>query len=663
MSGRGVVALVTPREERQRSARSWAPLFADRAELRVLGSPDDRLARDADLVLVDEDCPALDAWIARSLGEGERSASIVVFGDGEESPRGALPWGMDGAQVLAALSDLLERRSLLREADRFVEELRESTARLETHRRRFAGLVLAQANAMHASHASLSREVDQLRRLQSLARFFAAPGPSDDFGNRLASVLAHALGASGLALVRLGDAPSVEGAHRLAARTALAAVPGAAPRGRASRGDGNRSDSGVVWLSLDDLPGWGIVAVPAEGAAIAADPRDPAVRETLALVAEGLGSRLAADDAAARTLRSDGVLRALRGGLLKIDAAGRVRLANPALTAMMNLPAGSLEGRPLADAFARDPHLVGLLEGFRAGVSLGDDVETYMTTASGSTLSVALRASLVPAEDGEGDAVLALFFDLSRRKEVEAEVRRSERLAALGRLSAGVAHEIRNPLAGIRTTAELLRSRLGEGDERGRFVDVILEESIRLDRIVGSLLQFAKPAEPRLEPVDLGALLDRAIQLANGKAAEHRVHLRRAPESGNALPLADRDQILQVLLNLILNAIEATPAGGEVRVGVEAPARGRGTAASVRIEDGGEGIPASIRERVFDPFFTTKPGGTGLGLSISEHIVRRHGGSIRLEKKGEGAHAVIVTLGSKSAAHSGTRGGVAWPAS
>jgi signal transduction histidine kinase len=268
---------------------------------------------------------------------------------------------------------------------------------------------------------------------------------------------------------------------------------------------------------------------------------------------------------------------------------------------------------------------------------------------------------VVAEPSGGGTEILALFFDLSRRKEVEAEVRRAERLAALGRLSAGVAHEIRNPLAGIRTTAELLKTRLPDGDERVRFTEVILEETHRLDRIVGSLLQFAKPAEPKLEPIDLGALLDRAVQLASGKASEHRVSIRRSSPRSGPIPLADRDQILQVLLNLILNAIEATPAGGEVRVGATGPA-GRAGTVTIRVEDGGDGVPASIRERIFDPFFTTKPGGTGLGLSISEHIVRRHGGTIRMEKPAGAAHATIVSFAGRTPAPS-ARGGTAWPAS
>ncbi len=667
MTGPGLVALVTPHEERRRAARAWAPLLAGRAEIHVTDSPRDGRAEHADLLLLDEECPELDAWLARTLAERDRPDSILVFGDEGETQRGALPWGPDGAQVLATVSDLLERRSLLVEADRLVLELRASTNRLGDERRRFADLVLTHAESMRAANVSLSREVVHLRRLQSIARFFAAPGPPDSFGDRFASVLGRAIDAAGVGLVRVDGAdPAAEGLWRISARNALAHSPPAAAGAERDPSSpapaGGRSGVRGTWRLLESLPSYGVVILPADHADAGSALTVEEMHECMALASEGLAARSAVEDAAQRRLQNDRMLRALRGGLLRIDAQDRVRLANPALATMLGAQSGSLEGRPLESVFARDPHLLEFFESIRDGSAAPDDVETYLTSLTGQTHSVSIRASLVPDSPGRGVEILALFFDLSRRKEVEAEVRRAERLAALGRLSAGVAHEIRNPLAGIRTTAELLKTRLPEGDERVRFTDVILEETHRLDRIVGSLLQFAKPAEPRMEPIDLGALLDRAAQLAEGKASEHRVRIRRSSPRSGPIPLADRDQILQVLLNLILNAIEATPAGGEVRVGAQGPTGGRSSSVTIRIEDGGEGVPSSIRDRVFDPFFTTKPGGTGLGLSISEHIVRRHGGAIRLEKPHGAAHAAVVTLASRPTPAT-SRGGSAWPAS
>jgi signal transduction histidine kinase len=195
-----------------------------------------------------------------------------------------------------------------------------------------------------------------------------------------------------------------------------------------------------------------------------------------------------------------------------------------------------------------------------------------------------------------------------------------------------------------------------------QFADVILEETARLDRIVESLLQFAKPPEPRLTPLRIGDLLERARRLAGGRASERGITIRVGADPGLPEPPADRDQILQVLLNLLLNAIEATSEGSEV--GMTARVETAGAAAAVRIvvRDGGPGVPSAIRERIFDPFFTTKPGGTGLGLSISRNILRRHGGFLRVESEpGQGTRAV-VTLPLETAG-AGARGEAAWPTS
>jgi two-component system sensor histidine kinase HydH len=319
-------------------------------------------------------------------------------------------------------------------------------------------------------------------------------------------------------------------------------------------------------------------------------------------------------------------------------------LANPACAAILGLSVAEIEGKPLAELMPRDHHLRELLASVRGGGEPLDDVETFVTDAAGYPVAVSVRASAFPEPVGGHAGTLVLLTDLSRRKEVEEEARRAERLGALGRLSASVAHEIRNPLAGIRTTAELLRSRLGDEDERRRFVDVILEETGRLNRIVGSLLQFAKPPTPQLAPLAVREVLAKARELAAGKATEKRITIRTNVPPALAEPRADRDQVLQVLLNIMLNAVEASPVGGEVRVAARQLSGRGGERIHITVEDDGDGVPLLIQERVFDPFFTTKPGGTGLGLSISRHIVQQHGGTLRLERDPEGVTCATLTL-------------------
>jgi PAS domain S-box-containing protein len=634
MSHRERVALVTPRPEAQAWARSWGPLLGDRADLVLCDTPSDDRALAADLMLVDETVPGLVDWIARESDAGRSPETIVVVA-GEAPDLGSVGWGEGGTEVLATISDFLDRRRLLEEADRFVHELRESNARLDEHRRGFAQLVLDQAEALQGANTSLSRELDELRRLQSVARFFAAPGPPETFGDRLAEVAGRALGAAGAAFARRdGDAWTLEGLWKISRRSARNFFP-TDDAGEVRRGPLPSTRKGMEgwWLPITvRSPGSTGLAILVQPSTFPGAGRDEFVEHVTALLAEGIGTRSATEDLLSRKHQSERILQTLRGGLLKIDAQRRIVLANPACAEILDTTVEHLEGLTLREAFPRDAHMHELLQSVADGRGSIDDMETHIHTPRGRRLSVSLRASLLRDASHATNEILVLISDLSRRKAVEAEVRRADRLAALGRLSAGVAHEIRNPLAGIRTTAEILRGRVEHSAELLPVVDVILEEAARLDRIVGSLLQFAKPPEPRWDPVSLVDVLSRAKQLAAGRAADRGVTIRTLVADGLPTPLADRDQILQVLLNLLLNGIEATEQGGEVRLGAEVPQDRDRACVVLFVEDCGDGIPESIRERIFDPFFTTKPGGTGLGLSISRNILRQHGGSLQIER-------------------------------
>ena len=550
----------------------------------------------------------------------------------------------EASVVLGSSSRLLDHRRLLQESDEFVEGLRVSNDRLDRERRRFAKLVLDQADALRGANADLTREVDELTRLQSLARFFAAPGPEETFADRLAEVIGRVLGATGVGLGRrIGDDWTLWGQWRISARNALGILPDESRK---------RVPAGSRPSTRKGTDGWWVpVASPAATrvglALVMRADQSPAhgqshefLETVRAHLAEGLETRLRSEAASERQSQSERIVQTLRGGLLRIDGGGRVEFANPACEAILGRTPAALEGAHLADLFPRDAHLRDVLAQAAGGEAAPDEHETSVTRPDGRRVSISVRVSPLP--EGGGEGVLVLLSDLSRRKEVEAEMRRADRLSALGRLSAGVAHEIRNPLAGIRMTAELLRGRVADSEELVPFVDVILEEGARLDRIVDSLLQFAKPAEPRLAPLDVPTLLDRAARLAEGRAAERGVRLELGERADLPQPLADCDQILQVLLNLMLNAVEAAPEGGTVRLSARADSHARRLVFEVM--DRGDGVPTHVRERIFDPFFTTKPGGTGLGLSISQNILRQHGGSLRIETPSEGGTRAVAVL-------------------
>jgi two-component system sensor histidine kinase PilS (NtrC family) len=222
---------------------------------------------------------------------------------------------------------------------------------------------------------------------------------------------------------------------------------------------------------------------------------------------------------------------------------------------------------------------------------------------------------------------------------MEEQVRQADRLAAIGRLAAGLAHEIRNPIGSIRGSVEVLRGSLNpQGDDR-RLMDIVLRESDRLDAIIRDFLQFSRPPHLVRVPTDVTAMLDEILlMLSNHSGVQgtesQRVEIRRV--AGEATVKADVDpaQMRQALWNLCLNAVEAMPQGGELRVGVHilAPESGR-SLLEITVEDTGVGITAAALTQVFEPFFTTKPQGTGLGLAIAHRIVEDHGGEIRVQSE------------------------------
>jgi PAS domain S-box-containing protein len=347
-----------------------------------------------------------------------------------------------------------------------------------------------------------------------------------------------------------------------------------------------------------------------------------------------------------------------------VDREGRVLSINPAASKLIGYEPEEVEGEAAARVF-RAPRGEGHVPpGACAEPEEAREVE--VVTRSGDVLPVSLRLLPLEGRDGSLIGTVALFQDLREQKSQEEQWRRRDRLASLGALAAGVAHEIRNPLAGIGTSAQILKRRIESGDPRGQFADLILEEVSRLDRIVESLLQFARPSTPRLSRHSILPALEKALTLVHELAVRQKVQVR--VERADTVPdlFIDHDQILQVLLNVLMNALQALADGGEIVISV-APARKRAAVrgglgrratdrllprrqaplldiVEVRIRDNGPGIPAAVLARVFDPFFTTRTQGTGLGLSICQSIVREHGGTISIGSVVGQGTAVTIDL-------------------
>ena len=219
------------------------------------------------------------------------------------------------------------------------------------------------------------------------------------------------------------------------------------------------------------------------------------------------------------------------------------------------------------------------------------------------------------------------------------QLRRADRLTALGELSAGLAHEIKNPLASMKGSLEILASDFPPGHEKREFLEIFDKELDRLNGVLSEFLQFARPPRPDRRLCQLNDVMDSLTVLCSKEAAKRGVRIEiSCPQDLPELPL-DAGQIQQALLNIVLNGIQAMPSGGCLNIHVTESA----ASVHVRIRDEGPGITAADRPRIFDPFFTTKDGGTGLGMAIAHKLIHGHGGEIQLlDQEGPGATFLIV---------------------
>jgi len=259
------------------------------------------------------------------------------------------------------------------------------------------------------------------------------------------------------------------------------------------------------------------------------------------------------------------------------------------------------------------------------------------------------RRGLTPGDRGTAEAIAELFAhvldagaladELTCARELLA---RADRLAALGTLSAGLAHEIRNPLVSVRTFIQLLPERLADEEFRTGFRELALGEVERICGLINDLLAFSRPAPATREPTDLNALVGQIVRLLDAEARKRDVDMSSDVEDTLPLITVDDGQVKQVLMNILLNALQACPPRGQVRVTTETSTRDEKRWCVVRIADSGPGIAPEHLEHIFDPFFTTKAAGSGLGLYIAHQIVAAHGGDIRASARTEGGTEFVI---------------------
>jgi two-component system sensor histidine kinase HydH len=315
------------------------------------------------------------------------------------------------------------------------------------------------------------------------------------------------------------------------------------------------------------------------------------------------------------------IVESMADGLLSVDARGRMTTVNPRAGQLLGLSPAELMGRPFAEVFGGTALALDAV--LRCGLPLEEREITWMS-AAGEAIPLAVSVTPLKGDAGGAQGAVVLLRDLRAVKALQQRVERTERLAALGRLAAGVAHEIRNPLGAIRGLVQYFQATWKDNPEQRAYLDVIVREVDRLNRVVSDLVELARPREPQRAPHDVLEVVRHAVTLLEPDARAKGVQI--AADLDGPLPalLIDRDMLLQALLNILLNAIEAMQAGGRLQIRVTEQPQW----VAVAVQDTGCGIAPEHVERLFDPFFTTKPQGTGLGLAIAHSVVQAHDGEI-----------------------------------
>ncbi|MEP6618202.1 MAG: ATP-binding protein [bacterium] len=393
------------------------------------------------------------------------------------------------------------------------------------------------------------------------------------------------------------------------------------------------SFTAAVWLQL------GVFAVVALGSAYLSEKLQEA----------GMGTE--AELAHVRLQAAD-ILFNIRSGVVTIDANGRLIYANPMAEHLLGMDLDAFIGKPVLEELrAIAAELTQALER-----SVQDRSRT--TRGEGIILGVDRQFPIgvtTTYTDGDGQrterTATAIFQDISEQKQTETLRLRAERLEGIAELSASLAHEIKNPLASIRSAVEQLSRSPFSGADEQTLAHLVMRESDRLSRLLSEFLDFARVQVARREPLDLAELVTGSVRLALAHPdREPGVTITTHVEPGQHIVEGDDDLLHRAVFNLLLNAVQASPADGAVRIEIGPPAPSLsgavstflGGAIALSVTDRGKGIPTDIRDRLFDPFFTTKPGGSGLGLAVVHRAIEAHRGLVLLDSGPAGTRFTIV---------------------
>ena len=353
------------------------------------------------------------------------------------------------------------------------------------------------------------------------------------------------------------------------------------------------------------------------------------------------------------------IVGSMRNGVLAIHRDGSLALMNDEAYRIFALTRQPTDlGSPLSEVFRDRPDVVRVLSGSFEMSTLPNRAELRL-----KDLDRVIGYTLSQVKDDSGQPIGAVLFfkDLTQVEQLEERERLRDRLASLGEMAAGIAHELKNPLAGIEVMAGLLRRQVPESPDAQSLLADIISEAKLANSIVVEMLEFVRPIRLQVERTDLTEVLHQSVTLAESKVPRGEVAVELDVASGLPMIDADHNQLCQVFSNLITNAFEALDGRGQVRIAASIDTAAHDPAFTmsdsapdaptivVDVVDSGPGVPADMRDRIFDPFFTTKPQGSGLGLPIVRKIVDAHDGRIDVSSVLGAGTRFRVTLPSASA--------------
>jgi PAS domain S-box-containing protein len=363
----------------------------------------------------------------------------------------------------------------------------------------------------------------------------------------------------------------------------------------------------------------------------------------------------------------NGILDSLSAGVIAVDQSGRITHFNPAASVLLGIPQREPFGKHYREVIPPGiPVDANCLRAAETGRSI-DLVERTIDLADGTKLHISVSTAILRDNEGRPNGAVEVFHDLTKMKRMEQEFARLTTLAALGEMAATIAHEVRNPLAGIGGFAALLRRDIDDSDPRQKLVDKIIRGVENLNKTVTTLLNYTRFEEVNKEDTLYGDFLRRTIEQFRHEnverlgAIEFLIHPTEAPTSAPVIIRIDPMLFRQMVFNLCLNAIEACGRQGRIEIRCRKLPRQKAvqlyaerlllgldeTVVETTVSDNGPGIPKESLERIFSPFFTTKPDGNGLGLAVAWKIVKAHGGEIIAENTPEGGARFLILIPAK----------------